>query len=172
MNRKAIGLATVVALSFAACGGGGGVDPETWAEDVCGAASDWVNAIVEGQGDLASATSPAEGREVLGEFLDNAVTETEDFIAAVDDAGVPDVDEGEERAEELGAALDKALEVLEEARDKVDDLSDDPAEFQTGAAELGASAQEALASFGEGFGDSAELEEVFQENETCTSIGT
>ena len=171
MTRKLLASTTCAFVLMAACGGGGGVDPEVWADDICSAAQDWISALVEGQSSLATPESPAEGREVLGGFLESAVEETESFISAVEDAGAPDVEEGEALADELNTALEKAKEVLEEALADVEGLSDDPEEFASQATELGASAQEALSSFGEGFSESEELATIFEENETCQQVG-
>jgi hypothetical protein len=185
-NRRLRVLAAVAALALlvGACGGGdddggeeGGdsVSPETYASDICTAVGDWVTAIQEGASEIATSADASSGVEVLQSFLEDAVTETEALISEVEDAGAPDVDGGEEFADQLQSAFDEAKTVLEDARDDAADLpTDDPAAFSTAAAELGTSVQEALGAVGSELSEPSDesLATAFEEEEACTSIGT
>ena len=173
-----------LALFVGACGGGddeggdgGGdtVSPESYAADICTAVGDWVTAIQDGASEITTSADASSGVEVLQSFLDDAVTETEALISEVEDAGAPDVDGGEEFADQLRSAFDEAKTVLEGARDDAADLpTDDPAAFSTAAAELGTSVQEALGAVGSELSEPSDesLATAFEEEEACTSIGT
>jgi hypothetical protein len=170
-----VALTASLALLAGACGGGdGGADPESYAADICSAVGDWVTAIQEGAGEIQPTEDPQGGIDALQSFLDDAVAETEDLISAVDDAGAPDVDGGEEFADDLKAAFEEAKTVLEDARDQAADLpTDDPAAFTEAASELGTSVQEALGAVGGELTepDSEELTTAFEETEECSAIG-
>ena len=172
-----------LALFVGACGGdddggdGGGdtVSPESYAADICTAVGDWVTAIQDGAGEITTSADASSGVEALQSFLDDAVTETEALISEVEDAGAPDVDGGEEFADQLKAAFGEAKTVLEDARDQAADLpTDDPAAFSTAAADLGTSVQEALGAVGSELSEPSDesLATAFEEEEACTSIGT
>jgi hypothetical protein len=167
--------AALVALFAGACGGGDGVDPDDYASDICTAVGDWVTAIQDGAGEITTTEDPASGVEAIQSFLDDAVSETEDLISEVEDAGAPDVTGGEEFADQLVSAFEEAKTVLEETRDSAADLpTDDPAAFSEAATELGGSVQEALGAVGSELSEpeAEELSTAFEENEACTSIGT
>ena len=185
-NKRLSMLAAVAALALfvGACGGGdddggggGGdtVSPESYAADICTAVGDWVTAIQEGASEIATSADASSGVAVLQSFLEDAVTETEALISNVEDAGAPDVDGGEEFADQLQGAFDEAKTVLEDARDQAADLpTDDPAAFSTAAADLGTSVQEALGTVGSELSEPSDesLATAFEEEEACTSIGT
>ena len=188
-NKRLSMLAAVAALALfvGACGGGddagdddgggGGdtVSAESYAADICTAVGDWVTAIQEGASEITTSADASSGVEVLQSFLEDAVTETEALISDVEDAGAPDVDGGEEFADQLRGAFDEAKTVLEDARDQAADLpTDDPAAFSTAAADLGTSVQEALGTVGSELSEPSDesLATAFEEEEACTSIGT
>ncbi|MGH2754245.1 MAG: hypothetical protein ACRDLB_07395 [Actinomycetota bacterium] len=170
----AVGMAFVAG----ACGGGdggSGADPNSYANDICTAVGDWVSAIQEGAASITESNDPASGVQALQSFLDNAVSDTENLISEVEAAGAPDVDGGEEFADDLRAAFEEARTVLEQARDDVADLpTDDPTAFGEAASELGASVQEALGAVGDELQEpeAEELGAAFEEEEACTSVGS
>lgn len=187
-NRRLFVVAALasVALIAGACGGdddgggdsgGGGdsADPSSYASSICTAVGDWVTAIQEGAGDIGTSTDAKDGVEVLQSFLEQAVADTETLISEVEDAGAPDVDGGEEFADQLKGAFEKAQTILEDARDQAADLpTDDPAAFTQAATDLGTSVQEALSTVGTELQEPTdeELSTAFQEEEACQSVGT
>ena len=186
MSRSKLLSAVVVigCLAIPACGGGdsdggGGdtVSAEAYAAGVCGALNDWQAAIqarstslTEG---LSEDTSPEEGKDLLATFLDDVLSETETMVSAVEDAGVPDVDNGEEASSALQDSLDAARTALQEARDQVDDLpTDSPEGFQTAATTLGATISTSLGSIGGEIEDidAPDLEDAFNNDEDCIAL--
>lgn len=183
----AVGMSLLVSLSLAACGGddgggdaggdeGGGetVSASAWASTVCTAVSDWVSTIQEQSTSLATefqSGSPEEGKEVLTGFIGDAVAETETLIEEVEGAGVPDVEGGEEFADELSTAFTDARDILSDVQTEVEGLPTDPKGFQEAASEIGPRVQEALGAVGQSVAEpeSQELKDAFQEEEACSS---
>jgi hypothetical protein len=187
---RVIALALMAALVLAACGGddGGGDDTDVQAEedaggetvsvdqyagDVCAALSAWVTDIQDRASTITEGIDPGDaeaGKERLEEFIGDTVDGTDELIASVEDAGVPDTDGGEEAAEQIQTGLEQVKTILEDAQDQIADLpTNDPQAFGTGAQEIATSLQEAT---GEAAGaiDSANSEELtaaFGENEDC-----
>ena len=186
----ALGLTLLLAGGLVACGGddGGGeedaggdggsaetVSAEAYASDVCGAMQDWITGIQEGTQDLGSglAAGDAEGgKQVLSDLFAQMSSSTSELVTAVDEAGVPDVEGGEEAADKLVAAFEDIQGILEDAQADAEALSTDPQEFQQGATELGTTLQEALTSVGDSLEDqtSDELKEAFEAEEACSSV--
>lgn len=168
-------------LLIPGCGGDGDggetVGAETYASGICGALNDWQSAIQARSSSLTEGlsedTTPEQGKELLGSFLDDVIGETETMISAVDDAGVPDVENGEEISEALNNAFDDALAALEDARGQVDDLPTDSGEsFQTAASSLGGSISTSLGEIGGQIQDidAPGLEAAFSEDEDCIAL--
>jgi uncharacterized lipoprotein NlpE involved in copper resistance len=181
MRRITVTLVASAGLALAGCGGdddgGGGKSASAYASDVCTAAKDWVGAIQqrsnEVRGALQPGASPAEGKRVLRDFLDDTVTETEQFSQAVRDAGTPDVERGDAAANALQEAADEAKGILENARSQADRLpTDDREEFARQAGTLGDSTRQSLSSVGDAFRteQSSELRDAFNEADECRGV--
>lgn len=183
----ALGLTLLLAGGAVACGGddeggggdGGGssetVSAEAYAADVCGAMQDWITGIQERTQDIGSGLAEGDaeaGKQVLVDLLSEMSSSTGDLVTAVEGAGVPDVDGGEEAADSLVSAFQEVQGILEDAEADVEALPTDPQGFQQGAAELGPTIQEALTSVGESLEEpeSQELKDAFENEETCTSV--
>ena len=188
-RTAALGLTLLLAGGLVACGGddggggddegGGGssetVSAEAYAADVCGAMQDWITGIQEKTQDLGSGLSGNDaeaGKQLLVDLLSEMSSSTGELVTAVEQAGVPDVDGGEEAADSLVSAFEEVQEILEGAEADVEALSSDPQEFQQGAAELGPTIQQALTSVGESLEEpeSEELKEAFEKEETCNAV--
>lgn len=181
MRSKTITLIAALALFVSACGGdddnGDGGDTVAvgdYASDICTAFTDWTESIQERQGDLQSGlepgASPEEGRDALQGFLDDAVTASDELVDDVDEAGVPDTENGEQAADALQGAAEDARDQLAEAQEGVGDLpTDDPQEFGQAASEFGNEVRAALENVGEGLDeiDTPELDEAIDEEEAC-----
>lgn len=182
----ALGLSLVLAGGLVACGGddeggdGGGasgetVSAETYAADVCGAMQDWVSGIQERTQSMTegfTSGDPQEGKDLLADLLTEMSAQTGDLIAAVEEAGVPDVDGGEEAADSLVSAFEEVQGILDDAQQDIADLPTDPQAFQQGAAELGPTLQQALSGVGESLEEpeSEDLKNAFENEEACSSI--
>jgi hypothetical protein len=176
---------TVAALALAAssgCGGGEeatGASPEEWSADVCGALSSWKSDLEtranELQDTAASATSIAEGRDLIVDFLDETITRTDQMMNELEAAGNPAVDDGETIAREFRAEIAKIKPIFEDAREKAAALPEDPQGFAEGAQEIGTAMSTAGDQVGAEFEssdkfDSPELEKAFDEDPACQQL--
>lgn len=189
---RLIALAAIMALILGACGGGDGggeetgeateveadTEPETvpvedYAAAVCTALSTWVTDIQDRASTITEGIDPGDanaGKERLEEFIGETVAGTEELIASVEEAGIPDTEGGEEAAEQIQSGLEQVKTILEDAESQIADLpTDDPQAFGQGAQQIATSLQEAT---GEAAGtidaaNSEELTEAFGANEDC-----
>jgi hypothetical protein len=152
-------------------------DADGYAAAVCGALTDWMTAIEDGNTELQSSleneTDLEAVKQRLLEFLDDTIASTDEMLGSIEDAGAPDVDNGEEIHQQLLELLGRASTAFQDARDTVDGLdASDPQALGTGLQELGTSLQAAFADVENPLEntDSTELDEAFQANEDCTSL--
>jgi hypothetical protein len=131
--------AVVVAVVLGACGGdegGDGVEPERYARDICRAASGWVSTLVGQSGQLGGGEP---SKATFTAFLDDATSSTNQLIGQVREAGIPEVDGGQEFSESLVASLGEVRTTLREAGERAEDLPEritDPDEQQAFVEEL------------------------------------
>jgi hypothetical protein len=105
------------------CGGDGGssgVDVEAYASSVCSAIAEWQDKLEQGSAVLASRTqtedSLAEVRTQFVTFYSGARDETAALLERVEEAGVPDLGDGEEVSAAVLAALRRFEPLLVEAQ--------------------------------------------------------
>jgi hypothetical protein len=186
-RTAALGLTLLLAGGLAACGGddgdggdgGGGGSSDTvsasaYAADVCGAMQDWMQGIQDRMSELGSNVpdSPEAGKDLLVDMMSEMTAQTGDLVSAVEDAGIPDVDGGEEAADALVQALQETRDILEQAKEDVEALPSDPQGFQQGAAQIGPTLQEGLSNVGSSLESAAsqDLQDAFEQEESCSSI--
>ena len=192
-------LAMVVVLSFAACGGDDDPEPaaegteetteapaespaadtasaEEFVTTLCTEMGDWIAALQEGQQTVTESVQPGNiqsGIDALAAFFDSAVAATEDLIAGIEGAGVPDVEGGAEIQAEFIARFEEAKTALESARSQVDSLpADDPQAFQDAASDLSTTIQSQLSAVGTALStlSQPELDAEATTNTACTSL--
>lgn len=185
-RTAALGLTLLLAGGLAGCGGdeGGGegdggstetVSAEAYAADVCGAMQDWITGIqdrTQALGESFTSGDAEAGKDVLVELMSEMSSATGELVTAVEEAGVPDVEGGEEASDSLVSAFEEVQGILDEAQADVEELPSDPQGFQQGAAELGPTIQEALTSVGESLEEpeSEELKTAFENEESCSAV--
>lgn len=185
-KRMAIVLVPVGILLAGACseaGGGtnGGADvetvsAETYATGVCGAIADWVDEIQGLNEDLQANLDPSSIdalKDAMVTFLDDVIASTDTVIAAVEDAGVPDVEDGDAAAQHLLTGLRDSRGVFENARDRVEAMSTaDPAAFGEELQTVGTDIQTSMSTIGEDLGqfESQELDEVSKDIPECEAV--
>lgn len=182
-RRVSAGVLAVVAFLAVSCGDddGGGVEAQTWANDVCTALDGWIKSVQETtinlQSEVISAGSsvdPEAAKTKLIGYLDDAKADTAAMVDAVEAAGTPDVDRGEEVATELVEVLSGIEEIFDDAKAKAVTLdTSDPGSFATNVTAIGEEAEKAFDQIGDAFGDigtSDELEQAFDEAEACKTL--
>jgi hypothetical protein len=184
-SRRLIASLLLAALLSFACtddGGNGGTEeqdsgvaPRVFMEDVCTAMSDWLADFLAGYQQVQSLDPDAsveQGKEALDRFLNEAIASTEELQQAVSDAGVPDVEGGDGFASGLLGALDQAATALEEARDRLAGLPNDPTQFRKAAIALGDTVRQQLGAAGDAIGENVPaLQEAAANTPSCQSLG-
>jgi hypothetical protein len=137
--RRGLLAVPVVACVTLAAGCGGPVAPRTWVTSVCQSLAPWRTSISRlnstAQVEMASARTPQDTRSRVLSLLDGAQQASERARAAVDAAGVPDVDGGAEIERRFVASLAAVRDAYARAAAAVGTLSTtDPAAFYSGVA--------------------------------------
>jgi len=142
-------IAAAASLALVAgCGGGGGggdgkVSVETYANGVCTALTTWKRSITDASTSLAEKTSQESSlpkvKTLFVSFFDGAIEQTDTMLTAVDDAGVPDLDNGDEVVKAMSGEVGVFRPILVEARTKAGNLNTtDESLFAPQAQALGA----------------------------------
>ncbi|WP_433054830.1 hypothetical protein [Dactylosporangium sp. CS-033363] len=118
--------AVALLLGAAACGGPDGVEPKTWAKQVCTALTPWRAEIADltskAQQQLQAAKTPAQTKTNIVDLLAGAEASSEKARTGVSGAGVPAVDDGPKVAEQFTASLTKARDAYGNAKRTVSGL--------------------------------------------------
>ncbi|WP_174856187.1 small secreted protein [Streptomyces otsuchiensis] len=179
MNRRfatTVSGCAMLVLTLTACGDDSGEKTEAWAKNVCDQVQPQVERIQAANEAIAEASEgsgePAEVQEAYSSSYGELSAAFESLATAVDDAGDPPVEDGEElrtdAVEEL-TGLSQSYEQLQEASDELD--TSDRAKFAEGLRamvgqleELGQSGDEALSKL-----QSGDLGDAMARQEGCQS---
>jgi len=176
-------LGVVAATVMGACGGDDAdtaqeapdtVAVDAYVSDICTALSTWVTDIQERASTITQGLDPGDakaGKVRLQEFIGETVAGTDELIADVEAAGIPDTEGGEEAAQQIQSGLQNVRSILVEAQGQIDELPTNNAQaFGRGAQEIGTSLQEATGEAAASIdsANSEELTEAFGKNEQCS----
>lgn len=191
-SKRALVVVTA-ALVLSACGGksdgsgsgstgstgsnGGKVSASAFAGTVCGAILQWQGDIQSRSDDLTNqlgdSPDPAKGKQVLGDFIDGIITDTDEVLTKLQGAGVPDVDGGSAASNALVTAFQQVKESLQHVRESVEALpTDDPTAFQQAAGSLSteiSSSFDAIATSLQSVQVPA-LDDAFNSESSCQSV--
>jgi hypothetical protein len=164
--------AALCALAVAGCGddGAGGGDAAAWAESVCSSIKNDIKAIAE-QPEVDQ-SNPQAAKDALVTYLGTLGTSLDGMASAVEDAGPPPVEGGEEAVRSFVDEVGKAKESVTSARTKLETAPvTDLASFQTAVVP----AMEDLQSLADmdptgSFADNEELNKVLQETAACKEV--
>lgn len=176
-----LALLAAAALAVAGCGGSSrpeGTPPADWAQSVCAALSDWQTSLQEQSQsltqDVLQAKNPRAAKEQIGTFLTDVIVETETMIGAVDAAGQPAVDQGDQIAEDFHNGLIRMRDAFKDAASDVQSVpTDDPQAFQQQLTQIGTELQRQGQAIGSTLGEidqkynAEELNKAFDANPTC-----
>jgi hypothetical protein len=119
-------------LGLALAGCSGGPAPRAWAAAVCTALSPWRAEIgtltSRTQLQMKAATSPGQAKENLVRLFGGAEAASEKARAGVEDAGVPEVEHGDEVASSFTASLSAVRDAYGRARSGIDALPTAPSD--------------------------------------------
>ncbi len=154
-----------------------------WSTEFCNALSSWETDLEGLTSDLTQGTAPTEAaaaRDLLVDFVSGAADRTEQMVGEVGAASAPDIDQGEDIAEDLVAGLQGFADAFNDLEERVSALPiDDPAtfraegdvifsEFDTIVAEFGTEFDELDAEYGDA---TAPIEEALAEEPACAGVG-
>jgi hypothetical protein len=186
VNRLALAAVLCIAvLGIAACGDDDDddastetVDAQTYTGTVCTTIGDWVTAIQAGAQETTQLPQDAtaeQGKEAITGFIDDSLAETTTARDALADAGVPDVEGGEEVADALVSVFDDAVGIFEQASADADALpTDSDQAFEQAATELGDTTEQSLREAGAALDElqaSEELRTAAQDSPECEQLG-
>jgi hypothetical protein len=168
-------LLSLVVLAFAAAGCGGGDDdgsdsaaaPDVWAASVCGALGNWVTSLQDGSRRLGTQMRDTKDLKTVKarfvSFLEDAEQSSEEMVEKVEEAGPPDVEQGEAIQDDLVGALEKVNQSFSNAVERANELSTSSLQsFSSGVGELSQDVQKNLATTGQDF---STLSDRFQSSE-------
>jgi hypothetical protein len=180
---------SVLALAAAGCGGGGGggtkysgASPETWAETVCGALTNWAQGLQANSRKLGSGLRNASITTVKARFvvfMTNAGTSADTMIDRVHRVGPPAVKNGEAIQRELETGLRSARASFERAEKRAKMLRTSNAQaFASGVTALGRDIRKELRATGEAFYnlgdkyDNEQLNNATSDEPACNTVSS
>jgi hypothetical protein len=154
----------------------GGSSAEEYATGTCTAINDWITSIQDRATGLSDVPPDATaGQDVMLDFLDGVISDTDALIGEVEALGVPDVPEGEAASEALLGVLGQVRDLYQGIRDSVADLdTSDPTAFASALGELSTGLDSGSTDIGsalEEFQD-GELAGAFQADPACAQLTT
>ena len=158
-----------------------------WAQTVCGAVAVWrgeMESIVEdirtpGASGAAGTEEPQsetpQGRTgFIRSGLERAVRSTQTMITGIDNAGVPDTENGEESARAVSGWADATRNDLEDAQDSLDEeadtLSESITQLTDAARAIGAAITSGVKTVADVARTDPELADALRESSTCKQL--
>lgn len=114
--------------------------------------------------------APGTERDALEGFVNTAADASNSLVEEIDDAGVPDIDNGTEVADAIRTAFEDTRGEIEDAQDKVADIPVDSAsDYRAAADQFVADLRTTLEGIGEPLAevDAPELESALGEASAC-----
>jgi len=145
-------------VAGSSCGGGATVSAGQYVKAVCSATTGWQQDIQKRTLALADSLDPQAGvpeqKRALAALLDGLIAATDRFVARVKAAGTPDIDGGEDAANQLNDALARIDQTFRTAREQADQVPTDSKEsFQHAANKIGESVNSSVAGIQDPFRD-------------------
>ena len=164
---------------FGGCGSDGPtvVDEGDYATAVCASIVDWGEAMKGPGEDLADSLDrdmePEDSKKLLEGYLSDAADATDDLVAAVTGAGVPDMDGGADVARSLQDAMGAMRDGWKRLAEDAGDLpTEDLSEFQAAVRELKDPLTTTLDDFESALEDDDDLVELFESTDCEIDVPT
>ena len=192
--RLSVVVLTAIVLAFAAAGCGGGDDggngdsasatePSVWAASVCGALGNWAKSLQASSQDLGSTLRNTKDLKTVKArfvtFLEDAEESSGEMVDKVEEAGPPNVSQGEAIQDDLVKTLGGVQQSFSQAVDKANALSTSSLQsFSSGVSKLSDDVQNKLATTGGEFNSlsdryqSPELDNATDVEPTCQQFNS
>ena len=168
--------AALAALLIAACGGSSGVKPSAYVRSVCQSLGNWRNTIQSAGIALQSSGAATAARSVAKQdyqrFVNSLVIATGRATRDLKAAGTPAVRDGQQIAQRLTGAFERATQGLTRASAQAKAIQTDSAShFQVGAAAVTAQIRSALEQIARASpGESQELRSAAAKEPSCVTL--
>ena len=166
--------------------GGETVPAGQWAQSVCGSVGVWrgeIEGIVDGIRQAPAtgtgleepqSQTPQGGPTLIRAGLEQSVRATETLVTGIENAGIPDTDQGEAVATQVASWADTSLSNLNEAEDSLETEAATPEEAITQLADAAAAIRLTVVSGYETLADVAlldpEIAAAIHESSTCQEL--
>jgi hypothetical protein len=183
-----VGILAVLLIGAALAGNDEGetVPAGDWAQSVCGAVGVWrgeiediVDAVRVPNAESTSGEEPQsetpQGRTgFVRKSVERAVGATETLVVGIDNAGVPETENGEEAADDISTWAERALGDLEEAQDSLeneaDTLEEGIEQFQDATGAIGSALVGGVQTITDVARLDPELAAAFRDASTCQQL--
>lgn len=163
MSRSRLALALALVVSAAAAGGCGGssggtasgetVPANQWIGELCSGISTW-QANLREVPDASANTDLAKLKAEMGSFLDALVRNTQRLVSRIEQAGIPDIPEGDAAARAFRSAFTGMESSFRQAKTTIDQTpSDEAQKFAAGLTQVGMVLKDSIEQAGRAFGD-------------------
>lgn len=111
-----------------------------WADGFCTSFSDWLDEIKAASSDVGTKITPGDiagAKAAIADLFDSASSSTQNLIASMEDAGSPDIDNGDQLVQDLIAKFQAFDDAAQAAKSDTEALATtDATKFQSDAQEL------------------------------------
>lgn len=172
----AVAATALAAVLISACGGSSEVRPSAYVKSVCQALDNWRNTIQSAGIALQSSGAATAARPVAKQdyqqFVGSLVTATRRATRHLKAAKTPDVPHGQQIAQRLTGAFDRATQGLARASKQAESIqTDSPSDFQLGASAVSAQVHSALEQIARASpGQSRELRSAAASESSCQTL--
>ena len=129
------------------------VPAKQWVGELCTAISDWQTGIKDVP-DASDSTDLPKVKTAMAEFLDGLVTSTRRLVDRIDQAGSPDLENGDQAARDFKAAFGGMETSFRSAKSTIDNTTtDDQAAFAGGLTQVGTVLKASIDTAGKAFDD-------------------
>jgi hypothetical protein len=181
-GRKTVGLVCVLVISITltACGGSGssGVSPATYVKSICQAIGPFEQSVQSRSTALKNLTgvkSPAQGKQLLQNFLNAVASDTDTALTKLKAAGSPSVSNGKQVSQAVVGAFTQLKSALQKAAASAGSLpTTSPEAFRAAAVQLGSSVQTSMTGIGSSLSNlkSSDLESAAKKEPACQSLAS
>jgi hypothetical protein len=179
--RKPLSAACAIAITIglAACGGSSssGPSPAAYVKSICNAIGPFEKTVQQRSSalNLSNIKSAADGKTALKTFLTQVASDTDQAVAKLKAAGIPDVSNGKQVSAAIVGAFTQLKSALDKAASQAGSLpTASPQAFQTAAQALGSSVQSSMSGIGGSLSNlkSPDLEAAAKKEPACQSLGS